>query len=72
MCQEGLAYLGERFAPRQSGPPLSAAPVKWRPLVEMFVTEQNAAKCCPAMKMTMTPSLSMKTKMVALVATLTG
>jgi len=28
--------------------------------------------CCPALKMTMTPSLSMKTKMVALVATLTG
>ena len=47
MCQEGLAYLGERFAPRQSGPPLSAAPVKWRPLVEMFVTEQNAAKRRP-------------------------
>ena len=29
-------------------------------------------ECCPALKMTMTPSLSMKTKMVALVATLTG
>ena len=28
--------------------------------------------CCPALKMAMTPSLSMKTKMVALVATLTG
>ena len=28
--------------------------------------------CCPALKMTMTPSPSMKTKMVALVATLTG
>ena len=31
-----------------------------------------SSKCCPALKMTMTPSLSMKTKMVALVATLTG
>ena len=41
------AYLGERFAPRQPGPPLSAPPVKWRPLVEMFVTEQNAAKRRP-------------------------
>ena len=29
-------------------------------------------ECCPALKMAMTPSLSMKTKMVALVATLTG
>ena len=28
--------------------------------------------CCPALKMAMTPSLSMKTKMVALVTTLTG
>ena len=32
----------------------------------------HRAQCCPALKMTMTRSLSMKTKMVALVATLTG
>ena len=35
-------------------------------------TQLLLAVCCPALKMTMTPSLSMKTKMVALVATLTG
>ena len=40
---------------------------KWH-LDEVFVK----INCCPALKMTMTPSLSMKTKMVALVATLTG
>ena len=32
----------------------------------------RACTCCPALKMAMTPSLSMKTKMVALVTTLTG
>ena len=37
-----------------------------------LVTLATADGCCPALKMTMTLSLSMKTKMVALVATLTG
>ena len=36
------------------------------------LTNVRTVLCCPALKMTMTPSLSMKTKMVALVATLTG
>ena len=38
-------------------------------MILMFVALNT---CCPALKMTTTPSLLMKMKMVAMVATLTG
>ena len=41
-------------------------------LRRLSATFAEVPDCCPALKMAMTPSLSMKTKMVALVTTLTG
>jgi len=47
-------------------------PIRGRVRLPAAQRSPRGVVCCPALKMTMTPSLSMKTKMVALVATLTG
>jgi len=41
------AYLADRFVRTRPGPPLSAPPAKWRPWIEAFIVEQNAAKRRP-------------------------